>query len=140
DVDPFTVTTTVTAWELLVPEVELPRGLREALEAPRRPGEARRDGPALPPSFLVGERGQPSPLRRIDVVVSWTEGWGERQVVRTTFGLDHAAAQASLQAIQAVAEAAGAGGGTPGLDATGEPPAEAPAPDASRLRGPRAPR
>jgi prepilin-type N-terminal cleavage/methylation domain-containing protein len=103
-VDDFVVVVSVSPFDLVLPEVEEPRKESRAGE-PRRPGRSLRDVQQLGPSLLVGERGQPSPLRRIDVRVGWLEGFGERSVVRTTFGLDPVAAQEALAALDASAEA-----------------------------------
>ncbi len=55
-------------------------------------GAAATAGSPRPPNagFLLtpGRPGAPSPLRRIEVRVSWFEGADERNVARTTYGLD----------------------------------------------------
>lgn len=112
----------VAPWEPVIPERERPRALERSERRARRPGESIRDdeGASLGPSLLHGERGQPGPLRRVDVVVSWDEGWSQARVVRTTFGLDPEAAAASLEALGAAAAGAEPGqGGPPATDASG---------------------
>jgi prepilin-type N-terminal cleavage/methylation domain-containing protein len=121
----YTVTVQVSPWEAVIPERERPLALertRRGLEQARRPGEAaiqRDEGAALGPSLLTGTRGRPGPLRRVDVVVTWDEGWSEGRVVRTTFGLDAQAAAATIGALAASAEAAQAESGVGGTDASG---------------------
>lgn len=107
----FRIEARVTPYDQPVPELELPRELARGADRNRRPGESRREETALGPSVLTGTGGQPSPLRRVDVEVIWTEGWGERSVRRTTFGLDLEAASATLGALSSSAGAAAAGGG-----------------------------
>ena len=53
--------------------------------------------PATGPSLLTPVYGVPSPLRRIEVTVLWTDGPLERSVSRTTFALDPAAALPLLE-------------------------------------------
>lgn len=117
----YTVAIRVAPWEPVIPERERPRALERSERRARRPGESIRDdeGASLGPSLLHGERGQPGPLRRVDVVVSWDEGWSQARVVRTTFGLDPEAAAASLEALGAAAGAGAGQGGPPGTDASG---------------------
>ncbi len=115
----FSISIRVTPFDVQIPELELPRALQRAEDAARRPGESRREGRELGPSLLVGTGGQASPLRRVEITVAWSEGWGERTVTRTTFGLDPEAAAETISALGAAAEAAG----TP--DATGAAPAGA---------------
>ena len=105
----FVVTVRVAPFEVVVPERERPRGLSRAEDRARGLGEARRDGPDLGPGLLAGEGGQPAPLRRVEVVVRWQEGWGEREVRRTTFGLDATAAAEAIASLSAAAEAAATG-------------------------------
>ena len=64
--------------------------------------------PALSASLLRGDGRAPSPLRRITLRVGWSEGSGERSVVRTTYALDAQAAQGALDALDAAASAAAA--------------------------------
>jgi prepilin-type N-terminal cleavage/methylation domain-containing protein len=110
----FKVAIHVAPFDLEVPE-EKPRTGEPTVSRDRRPGESLRGGQNLGPSLLVGANGKPSPLRRVDVKVTWLEGWGERSVERTTFGLDNEAAKDALAAVAAAAQTAGAGGssGTP---------------------------
>jgi prepilin-type N-terminal cleavage/methylation domain-containing protein len=118
----YTIVTRVSPWEPQIPEVEPPRALEREQRRARRPGESIRDdeGAQLGPSLLQGERGQPGPLRRVDVIVTWSEGWSEGRVVRTSFGLDPQAAAATLQALGATSSGAGevpvlGGSDAPGL-------------------------
>jgi prepilin-type N-terminal cleavage/methylation domain-containing protein len=119
----YRVAIRVAPWEPVIPERERSLAVERSERRARRPGESIRDdeGASLGPSLLVGERGQPGPLRRVDVVVTWDEGWSEGRVVRTSFGLDTEAAAASLQALGAAAEqaAGGPGAGPEGTDASG---------------------
>jgi prepilin-type N-terminal cleavage/methylation domain-containing protein len=120
----YRVAIRVAPWEAVVPERDKSLAVERSERRARRPGESIRDdeGVSLGPSLLHGERGQPGPLRRVDVVVTWDEGWSEGRVVRTTFGLDAQAAAASLEALGAAAAGeAGAAdpGGPQGTDASG---------------------
>jgi len=122
----FRVAVRVSPWEPAIPERERSLAVERSERRERRPGESIRDdeGVSLGPSLINGERGQPGPLRRVDVVVTWDEGWSEGRVARTTFGLDAEAAAASLQALgAAAAQAAGGdgsgGGGPEGTDSSG---------------------
>lgn len=117
----YTVAIRVAPWEPVIAERERPLAVERSERRERRPGESIRDdeGASLGPSLLHGERGQPGPLRRVDVVVSWDEGWSQARVVRTTFGLDPEAAAASLEALGAAAGAGAGQGGPPGTDASG---------------------
>jgi prepilin-type N-terminal cleavage/methylation domain-containing protein len=121
----YAVTVRVAPWEPALPERDRPLALERGargLEQARRPGEAaiERDGDsALGPSLIAGTRGQPGPLRRVDVVVTWDEGWSEGRVVRTSFGLDGEAAAGALEALGAAAEVGRAGDAPGGGDASG---------------------
>jgi prepilin-type N-terminal cleavage/methylation domain-containing protein len=118
EVGEFAVAITVQPYDLLLPEPEETAPGATGERGPRRPGQSLRDEEAdLGPSLLVGARGDPSPLRRIDVRVIWVEGFGERSVERTSFGLDAQAAQESLAALDAAAEAS-----SPGHEETPQPP------------------
>jgi prepilin-type N-terminal cleavage/methylation domain-containing protein len=119
----FLVSIRVAPFDALVPEIDPPRALERGADRARRPGESLRDGRDLGPGLLVGTGGRPGPLRRIDVVVAWTEGWGERRVTRTTFGLDPDAAADVLSELSAAAEAEAADGGAPAeAGGQGQPP------------------
>ena len=73
------------------------------LPASRRRGE-RANEPAA--SLIHGGPGSPaSPLRRIEVIVSWSEGVFEREVRRTSFALDPEAAAPILESLAASQEA-----------------------------------
>jgi hypothetical protein len=117
----FAVAIEVAPFDLVLPEAETPRALERSSARDRRPGQALRDERELGSSFLVGERGQPAPLRRIDVRVSWVEGFGERAVARTTYGLDAEAVQEQIAAL-AEASASRPDGGAGPTDG-GEPQA-----------------
>lgn len=112
----YRVAIRVAPWDPVIPERDQSLAAERSERRARRPGESIRDdeGAALGPSLLHGERGQPGPLRRVDVVVTWDEGWSEGRVVRTTFGLDTEAAAASLEALGAAAAAAGGEAGEAG--------------------------
>ncbi len=109
----FLISIRVAPFDAVIPEPDRPRALERGEDRARRPGEARRDGPDLGPSLLAGAGGQPGPLRRVDIAVVWTEGWGERRVTRTTFGLDPEAAAEVVSALSAAAEAGSPAAGTP---------------------------
>jgi prepilin-type N-terminal cleavage/methylation domain-containing protein len=101
--DGFTVETEVTAFSLSIPD-EAGEGGKRLGNARSRLGGSGAQAPqaAIPgPSLLGGERGAGavSPLRKIDVRVSWSEGFADRTVSRTTFALDREAAGATLDAI-----------------------------------------
>jgi hypothetical protein len=115
--DIYAVTIEVTPYEPRIPELERPRALEREERRARRPGEEQRDdaGAALGPSLVSGTRGQPGPLRRVDVTVTWDEGWREGSVTRTTFGLDPQAASEALAALSAAAAGGGEGGDASGL-------------------------
>ncbi|HSJ96327.1 MAG TPA: prepilin-type N-terminal cleavage/methylation domain-containing protein [Myxococcota bacterium] len=117
----FRVAIRVAPWEPVVPERERSLAVERGEQRARRPGESIRDdaGASLGPSLVTGERGQPGPLRRVDVVVTWDEGWSEGRVARTTFGLDPEAAAASLEALGAAAAAGREAGAAGGSDASG---------------------
>ena len=81
---------------------------------------------ALSASLLHGDGRTASPLRRITVRVGWSEGWGDRSVVRTTYALDVQSAKSALDALDATAAAAAAtaapAGQTPAAAPTGATP------------------
>jgi len=110
--DLYTISIRVAPWEPVIPERERPLAIERGERRARRPGESIRDddGAALGPSLITGTRGQPGPLRRVDVVVTWDEGWSVGRVTRTTFGLDGEAASGTLEALAAAAGGAGARG------------------------------
>lgn len=60
---------------------------------------------ARTPSLLGGSRGAAGPLRRVEVRVAWSEGLFEREVRRTSFGLDAEAAAPFLEGLAASQEA-----------------------------------
>ncbi len=57
--------------------------------------------PSASSSLFAGAGGQGSPLSRIQVQVFWSEGFDERSVSRTTFGLDRQAILPMLEGLQA---------------------------------------
>jgi hypothetical protein len=82
--DEFTVVVEVTPFEP-------PPGLLPEPTGGARPGVAAVGGGA-PASLLAPARGgEPSPLRTIELTVSWNDGRVERSLRRTTFVLDMAA-------------------------------------------------
>ncbi|HET6304326.1 MAG TPA: type II secretion system protein [Myxococcota bacterium] len=88
----FVVTVEVAPFEL-----ELPASRR------RERGERAKE-PTV--SLIHGGPGSPaSPLRRIEVTVSWSEGVFEREVRRTSFALDPEAAAPILESLAASQEA-----------------------------------
>ncbi len=119
----FLISIRVDPFDAVVPERDRPRALERAEDRARRPGESRRDDrPGPGASLLVGAGGRPGPLRRVEIVVAWSEGWGERRVTRTTFGLDREAAAEVISALGDAARAA-ASAGAPGSPGTGTPEA-----------------
>jgi len=120
----YTVVTRVAPWDAVVPERKRTLAVERSEERARRPGETLREGrgASLGPSLVHGERGQPGPLRRVDVIVTWDEGWSQGRVARTTFGLDGEAAAPTIEALGAAAGGAAggeAGSGAGGTDASG---------------------
>ena len=83
---------------------------------------------ALSASLLHGDGRSPSPLRRVTVRVAWTEGWGDRSVVRTTYAFDAESVRDELAALDQTAPAAAPG--QPGVQApqTTAPQSANPAP------------
>ena len=77
------------------------------LELPNRsPRGEREDADGAPAASLLHGRGsEASLLRHIEVRVSWTEGIFEREVRRTSFALDRAAAAPILESLAASQEA-----------------------------------
>ncbi len=126
----FLISIRVDPFDAVVPERDRPRALERAEDRARRPGESRReDRPTLGPSLLVATGGgRPGPLRRVEIVVTWSEGWGERRVTRTTFGLDREAATEVISALSDAARAAANAGaaGTPGAPGAADAPAGTP--------------
>jgi len=101
--DDFRVAVRVEAISIEVPEEEGPGGNRIGRQRSRLGGDA---GAALQPiagpSLLgagEGPGGAPSPLRRIEVRVTWDEGFGERSAARVTYALDPEAAAGTLDAL-----------------------------------------
>jgi len=103
---PFRVRTEVRAFAPPPPPDDAATlGLREGSLAARH--AARQVDPNAPSLLAAPKAGDPDPpLRAIDVVVLWDEGIYEREVRRTTFALDPAAAEAIVGTAVAAAEAA----------------------------------
>ncbi len=108
--DGFKVAIEVTPFTIDIPEEEAASGKRLGNARSRLGGaDAQSSQPLIPgPSLLGGGKGPggASPLRRIDVHVVWEEGFAERSVSRTTFGIDREAAGPTIDAIEQ-AQAAG---------------------------------
>jgi hypothetical protein len=96
----FRIAVTVAPFSIVVPEETGKDGKRLGDARSRLGGSGEQaQQPVIPgPSLLGGDSGPGavSPLRRIDVHITWNEGFGERSVSRTTFALDHDAARATL--------------------------------------------
>jgi prepilin-type N-terminal cleavage/methylation domain-containing protein len=118
--DGFRVDVEITSFSIEIPEEEGPGGQRLSHARSRLQGDQEQAQDVIPgPSLLGGDgpSGAVSPLRRIDVRVVWDEGFGEREVSRTTFALDPEAAGPTIDAIeqaQAAAASAGAAPAQPG--------------------------
>jgi len=111
ETDGFQVTVEVTSFAIDIPEEDAASGQRLGKARSRLGGSAAQQAPqpVIPgPSLLGGgaSAGAVSPLRRIDVRVSWNEGFGERTLSRTTFGLDREAAGPTIDAIEAAVQGA----------------------------------
>lgn len=103
DEEPFRVRTEVRAFEPPPPREDLPRGGPREGSLAARHAEHQVD-PDAPSLFAKPKPGTSDPpLRTIEIVVSWDEGVYERQVRRTSFVLDPAAAEALLTQAQAAA-------------------------------------
>jgi hypothetical protein len=90
--EPFAVVVQIAPVSIPVPE---PEG-EEASSEPPIPG----------PSFLGAEDPRlPTPLRRIEVKVSWSEGPAEREVRRTTFAFDAESVRDALEALSQAVQA-----------------------------------
>ncbi len=102
----FKIEVEVAPFSIVVPEEDGAGGKRLGNARSRLGGsEAQAPQPVIPgPSLLGGERGPGavSPLRKVEVRITWNEGFGERSVSRTTFALDAEAARATLDAIAQV--------------------------------------
>jgi hypothetical protein len=118
----FHVSVSVEPFALEVPEDDAGEdGNRLGRARSRLGGDAGAPEPLPGPSLLGAKASGPgvaSPLRRIVVLVTWEEGFGERSAVRTTYALDGEAASGTLGAIGDAAAAAQAnnplGGGDTG--------------------------
>jgi prepilin-type N-terminal cleavage/methylation domain-containing protein len=102
----FQVAVEVTPFTIDIPEENTASGQRLGKARSRLGGSdaQRLPQPVIPgPSLLGGGQGAGavSPLRKIDVRVTWNEGFGERSVARTTFGLDREAAAPTIDALNA---------------------------------------
>jgi prepilin-type N-terminal cleavage/methylation domain-containing protein len=91
---------------------------------------------ALSQSLLKGSSRAPSPIRRITLRISWTEGWGERSVTRTTFGFDAESVQAEVSALAGIAasEAQQDQSAAPQTSQTPQAPAQGNAPQGNPVR------
>jgi hypothetical protein len=111
EVDGFAIAIEVAPFSIEIPEETDESGKRLGNARSRLGGSDASPQPAIEgPSLLGGGKGPgaQSPLRRIDVRVAWNEGFAERSVARTTFGLDREAAGPTIDAIErAQAEAQG---------------------------------
>jgi len=72
----------------------------------------------LASSLIHGEGRSVSPLRRITVTVGWTEGWGDRSVVRTTYAFDAESVKSELEALDGTASATANAGQATGTGQT----------------------
>ena len=128
--DPFTVQIEVAPLDLTVPDDPnpLPQPAVGGAQTSGLGGNPSSLPKELASSLLHGEGNTPSPLRRITVRVGWTEGWGDRSVVRTTYALDAQAAQQVLSALDASAAAAAPAAAAPAVGVPGQPAAQPQAP------------
>jgi prepilin-type N-terminal cleavage/methylation domain-containing protein len=108
EVDGFMIETEVAPFSIDIPEETDESGKRIGNARSRLGGSDAAPQPLIEgPSLLGGGGpGAPSPLRRIDVRVGWSEGFAERSVTRTTFGLDREAAGPTIDAIEQAQAAA----------------------------------
>ena len=100
--DGFRTTVVVEAISIEVPEEDGQDGKRIGRARSRLGGDAAAPAPVSGPSLLGGDAGPggaPSPLRRIEVRVTWDEGFGERSAARVTYALDPEAAAGTLDAL-----------------------------------------
>jgi prepilin-type N-terminal cleavage/methylation domain-containing protein len=93
----FTVEIEIAPLDLSVPDDPNP------LPEPPIGGKPANLPDALSASLLRSDGRTPSPLRRITVRVGWTEGWGDRSVVRTTYALDTQSVKSELDALDQAA-------------------------------------
>jgi len=103
----FTIATEVAALDLEVPD---DAASSDALGSPAAGGGLGAKPANLPAalarSLLRGSGRTPSPIRRVTLRVSWTEGWGERVVTRTTYAFDTQSVQKEIAALDSLAAAA----------------------------------
>jgi prepilin-type N-terminal cleavage/methylation domain-containing protein len=122
EAEDFVVTVDVAPFEL-----QLPASTRR-----EQGGRADQPGASL---IQRGSGSRTSPLRRIEVVVSWSEGVFPREVRRTSFALDPEAAAPILESLAANQEAREEAGDDEdvdeGDDEEGDEPPEAPTPGRS---------
>jgi general secretion pathway protein I len=108
--DGYRTSVIVEAISIEVPAEEGPGGNRIGRARSRLGGDAgAAPQPVAGPSLLGGGEGAgsaPSPLRRIEVRVTWEEGFGERSAVRVTYALDPEAAAGTLDALAQASAAA----------------------------------
>lgn len=119
EVDDFAIAIEVAPFSIDIPEEDESSGKRLGNARSRLGGSDATPQPVIEgPSLLGGGKGPAaqSPLRKIDVRVVWNEGFAERSVVRTTFGLDREAAGPTIDAIEQ-AQAAAQGQQQQGADA-----------------------
>jgi hypothetical protein len=103
EADGFKVSIEVSPFSIDIPEEADATGKRLGKARSRLGGSEAQAQPVIQgPSLLGGGKGPgaASPLRKIDVRVVWNEGFGERTVARTTFGLDREAAAPTIDAIE----------------------------------------
>jgi prepilin-type N-terminal cleavage/methylation domain-containing protein len=104
ETDGFKVSIEVSPFSIDIPDEAGTTGKRLGKARSRLGGsEAQSAQPVIPGPSLIGAGKGPgavSPLRKIDVRVVWNEGFGERTVARTTFGIDREAAGPTIDAIE----------------------------------------
>jgi len=126
----FTVEIEVAPLDLVVPDDpnplpavaiggSQPTGAQPNASQPSQLGGKQSNVPdALAASLIHGEGRSVSPLRRITVTVGWTEGWGDRSVVRTTYAFDAESVKSELEALDGTASATANAGQAAGTGQT----------------------
>jgi prepilin-type N-terminal cleavage/methylation domain-containing protein len=106
----FAIATEVAALDLEVPDDDAATAAPGSAAPQTGLGgkPANRLPDVLSASLLRGSGRTASPIRRVTLRVTWTEGWGERSVTRTTYAFDAQAVQGEIAALDAIAQATAA--------------------------------